>query len=237
MAPSKEIREHLSQEPILRTLIAEYDLKDRTAQPSVYEALLRSINYQQLSGASASAIHGRFLDLFPQRFPDPEMWLELSEDTIRRAGLSRQKALYVQNTARFFLENDLMASDWHNRPDETIIDLLTQIKGVGRWTVEMILMFTLKRPDVLPLDDLVVRKAWYNYTGWKTIRERAFVKNFWRSRIPGGLTAPWRAGISGNGRGRKYDVYHRGFLPVAIFSFFGTMPTAKKVATASTAIP
>jgi len=159
MTPPQHIINHLSTDPVLKVLIEKCELKDRPAHPTVYEALLRSINFQQLSGASATAIHNRFLDLFIQRYPEPGTLAAMSQDELRNAGLSRQKAAYVQNTAQFFLENDLMKTSWDNIPDESIIEQLTQIKGVGRWTVEMILMFTLKRPDVLPLDDLVVKNA------------------------------------------------------------------------------
>lgn len=157
--PSNDILHHLSQDPKLKELIEKCDLKIRPPHPSVYEALLRSINFQQLSGASATTIHNRFLDLFPDRFPDPAVLVNFTEDELRGAGLSRQKAGYVQNTARFFLEENRMDTDWSRISDEDIIDQLTRIKGVGRWTVEMILMFTLHRPDVLPLDDLVVKSS------------------------------------------------------------------------------
>lgn len=153
------ILEHLSRDSVMRKLIESCRLKERPGQPSVYEALLRSIVFQQLSGASASTIHRRFLDLFPNRFPDPGRLIEMREDELRQAGLSRQKADYVQNTARFFLENDLMDAPWNELPDHAVIDQLTQIKGVGKWTVEMILMFTLNRPDVFPLDDLVIKSS------------------------------------------------------------------------------
>lgn len=159
MLPPQHIIDHLSADPILESLIKKCRLKDRPAHPTVYEALLRSINFQQLSGASATAIHNRFLDLFTDQYPDPKKIVKMSLAALRKAGLSRQKATYVRNTAQFFLENDLMDTSWENISDKTIVDQLTQIKGVGRWTVEMILMFTLHRPDVLPLDDLVVKNA------------------------------------------------------------------------------
>lgn len=170
MTPPKEILNHLSQDPILKMLINKCTLRDRSAQPSVYEALLRSISFQQLSGASATAIHNRFLDLFPDQYPDPSKLVTLPLEKLREVGLSRQKAAYLRNTANFFLENKLMETSWDDRSDESIIELLTQIKGVGRWTVEMILMFTLERPDILPLDDLVVKASiieLYQLEDWK----------------------------------------------------------------------
>ncbi|MCG2459926.1 hypothetical protein K8352_04150 [Flavobacteriaceae bacterium F89] len=170
MTPSKEILKHLSQDPIIEMLIKKCTLRDRSVQPSVYEALLRSISFQQLSGASATAIHNRFLDLFPNQYPEPSKLSTLPLETLREVGLSRQKAAYLQNTANFFLENGLLDTSWEGRSDESVIEQLTQIKGVGRWTVEMILMFTLQRPDVLPLDDLVVKASMielYHLEDWK----------------------------------------------------------------------
>lgn len=155
----KKILAHLSQDHILRNLIEKVTLKDRPRQPSVFEALLRSIVFQQLSGASASAIHQRFISLFSGAFPDPVQLLRFTDEELRSAGLSRQKIEYLRNTARFFLENQLLHVNWERLADEEMIHELTKIKGVGRWTVEMILMFTLERSDVLPLDDLVIRQG------------------------------------------------------------------------------
>jgi len=154
-----KIKKHLGKDPILRPLIAQVELKERESQNSVYEALLRAINFQQLSGKAASTIHGRFLELFDDYYPDPFHLQQFTPEDLRSVGLSRQKAGYVKNVADFFIENNLMDKDWTKDSDEEIIKLLTQIKGVGQWTVEMILMFTLHRPDVLPLDDLVIRNG------------------------------------------------------------------------------
>lgn len=171
------ILEHLSRDTVMKKLIESCRLKARPGQPSVYEALLRSIVFQQLSGASASTIHRRFLDLFPNQFPDPVRLMELSEDELRQSGLSRQKAGYVQNTARFFLENDLLKAQWSEIPDQDIIEQLTQIKGVGKWTVEMILMFTLNRPDVFPLDDLVIKSSMITLYDLGHLKGRALNQN------------------------------------------------------------
>ena len=153
------IRQHLSKDPILKPLIEQIQLKDRPAHNSVYEALLRAINFQQLSGKAASTIHGRFLALFDNHFPDPYRIQQLSAEELRAVGLSRQKAAYVRNTADFFINENLLDKDWSSVADEAILAQLTQIKGVGNWTVEMILMFTLHRLDVLPLDDLVIKNS------------------------------------------------------------------------------
>ena len=97
--------------------------------------------------------------MFDDYYPDPYHLQQLEVEDLRAVGLSRQKANYVKNVADFFIEQELLEKDWSNDSDESIIKLLTQIKGVGQWTVEMILMFTLHRPDVLPLDDLVIRNS------------------------------------------------------------------------------
>lgn len=184
--PQKHILDHLSRDPVLKKLIDTCILKPRPGQPTVYEALIRSINFQQLSGASATAIHGRFLNLFPDQYPHPEQVIGHSHDTLRSVGLSRQKAQYVQNAAQFFIENDLMDTQWEKMSDKEIIHLLTQIKGVGKWTVEMILMFTLDRPDVLPLDDLVVKNSIIELYNVKELRGRALTKKLLD------IAEPWR---------------------------------------------
>lgn len=159
------IKKHLSKDPIIKPLIDQVVLKERTAQKTVYEALIRSIVFQQLSGKAASTIHGRFLALFDDHFPHPQRIQTLSLEELRAAGLSRQKSGYIKNVAEFFIENDLINKDWSSETDESIIQQLTQIKGVGQWTVEMILMFTLKRMDVLPLDDLVIKNSMISMYG------------------------------------------------------------------------
>lgn len=152
------IRDHLATDPVLRTLLDQYDLPDRSGQAEMaYPALVRSIIFQQLSVKAAGTIYGRFLDLFPSGHPDPEHLLSLSTEELRSAGLSRQKASYVQNVARFFLEEDLLEETWRDHPPEAIIDRLTQIRGVGEWTVQMLLLGALRHPDVFPVRDQGIR--------------------------------------------------------------------------------
>ncbi|MEL6357840.1 MAG: DNA-3-methyladenine glycosylase 2 family protein, partial [Bacteroidota bacterium] len=138
-------------------------LKTITIEPrpdfggDVYFGLIRSIAYQQLSGKAAGTIFGRFLQLFPDEYPNPEHLLAFSEQDLRSVGLSRAKANYIQNVAAFFKEEELFNVDWSTMSDDEILKKLTAIKGVGKWTVQMVLMFILHRSDLLPLDDLVVR--------------------------------------------------------------------------------
>ena len=151
--------EHLSRDPILKAIIDRVTLEPILPTDDLYFYLLRAIVFQQLSGKAAATIHRRFLDLFPDGYPHPHLLLEAETATLRSAGLSGQKAGYVQNIARFFTEEKLINKDLSYLSDEELIAYLTQIKGVGKWTVEMLLMFGMDRPDVLPLDDLVIFQA------------------------------------------------------------------------------
>lgn len=128
-------------------------------QPDVYLGLLASVMAQQLSGKAADTIFGRFLNLFPDRYPAPDILMTLTDEALRGAGVSRQKATYVREIARFARTEGLSRTDLAPLADEQVIDRLTRIKGVGRWTAEMILMFSLGRPDVLPVDDLGIQQA------------------------------------------------------------------------------
>jgi len=152
------IRDHLATDPVLCPLLDQYELPDRSGPAEkAYSALVRSIIFQQLSVVAASTIYSRFLDLFPSDHPDPDHLLTLTIEELRSAGLSRQKARYVQNVARFFLEEDLLDETWKNHAPEEIIAHLTQIKGVGEWTVQMLLLGALRHPDVFPLRDQGIR--------------------------------------------------------------------------------
>jgi 3-methyladenine DNA glycosylase/8-oxoguanine DNA glycosylase len=129
---------------------------------SLFTALLRSIVYQQLSGKAAATILGRVNKLFaPRRGPTPRELLEISPERLRTAGLSTNKTLAVRDLAAKTLDGTVPSLARIRRMnDEEIIERLTQVRGIGRWTVEMLLMFRLGRPDVLPLTDLGVRKGY-----------------------------------------------------------------------------
>jgi DNA-3-methyladenine glycosylase II len=124
---------------------------------SHFGALLRSIVFQQLSGKAASTIHARVLALFGGREPKPAELLAASDETLRAAGLSRQKMSYLKDLAR---HAEAGAIDrLHELDDAEVIARVTAVKGVGVWTAQMFLMFRLGRPDVLPVLDLGIRKA------------------------------------------------------------------------------
>ncbi len=151
--------EHLRQHANIEPLISQIQMPDFTPSGRVYYDLLESIVSQQLSVKVADVIFKRFTALFSDQYPHPEKLLELEFDRLRSVGLSAQKASYLQNVARFALEHNLDSIEWHHKSDAEIISLLTQIKGVGTWTVQMLLMFSLGRPDIFPVDDLGIQQA------------------------------------------------------------------------------
>ncbi|KAA3621354.1 MAG: DNA-3-methyladenine glycosylase 2 family protein [Bacteroidetes bacterium] len=154
-----EILNHLSRDSKLRSVIESTQVTFPETDGDVYARLIRAIIYQQLSGKAASTIYGRFIELFPDEYPDPGLLLSFDLPTLRSVGLSRQKSGYLQNVAEFFQQEGILEKDWSDMEDEAIIKYLTQIKGVGKWTVEMLLMFTLNRTDILPVDDLGIQQG------------------------------------------------------------------------------
>ena len=157
--PWPKIRKHLARDPAMRRVLRVVDRPYPQQGRDPYTALIEAIMSQQLSGKAAATIHGRFLDLFARRYPDPKLLARMTPAQLRKAGVSRQKAGYVKNVAAFALEHGLDRKHLSRLSDDEIIEHLTQIKGVGRWTVEMLLMFDLGRPDVLPVDDLGIQQA------------------------------------------------------------------------------
>lgn len=124
-----------------------------------FEALTRSIVFQQLSGKAAATILGRLNALFPDGSPTPEAILAASDATLRGVGLSRQKIAYLRDLSSKVLSGDLPLDDVHAMGDDDLIAHLVQVKGIGRWTAQMFLMFRLGRPDVLPELDLGIQNA------------------------------------------------------------------------------
>jgi DNA-3-methyladenine glycosylase II len=158
-------RDHLRRIPALAPLIENIALPALELELTVYHRLISAIIYQQLSGKAASTIYGRFIDLFPDDYPDPHHLLSLDRPTLRAAGLSSQKAAYVHKVAEYFLAHELLQAPWETFSDQEVMDRLLPVKGVGEWTVQMILMFALGRPDVLPTGDLGIQQGMQRLLG------------------------------------------------------------------------
>jgi 3-methyladenine DNA glycosylase/8-oxoguanine DNA glycosylase len=167
---------HLSDaDPRLGELIARagpFTMRPEPTQ-SLFAALVEAIVYQQLSGRAAATILRRVVALYrPRRFPRPQDILETPPATLRAAGLSAAKALAVRDLAARTLDGTV-PSMLHVRrmSDDEIVERLTTVRGVGRWTVEMLLLFRLGRPDVLPLGDLGVRKGFARTFGRRVLSD------------------------------------------------------------------
>lgn len=134
----------------------------REYETEPFAALVDAIIYQQISYAAASTIAGRFRALFgenggPGRLPKPEELLAVHPRRLQAAGLSRQKRGYMRDLAAKAADGSLRLRDFQEMPDDAVIENVTQVKGIGRWTAEMFLMFCLGRPDILPVGDLGVQ--------------------------------------------------------------------------------
>ena len=148
-----------SNDPIMQGLADRLPPPPPSPQRDPYVYLMGAIVSQQLSTRVASVIYERFLNLFPDRYPAAQSVLDMPAETLRAAGLSGQKTAYLKNIAAFHLATPMDAAHLDALSDEEVIRHLTQIKGVGRWTVEMLLMFPMNRPDVFPIDDLGIRQS------------------------------------------------------------------------------
>jgi DNA-3-methyladenine glycosylase II len=150
---------HLSKDRRLRPLLDQAEPIRLVKRRNICNYLCASIMSQQLSVKVADIIYARFLGLYGGRQPLPQQILDTSDEQLRAIGLSFAKLRYVKNVAEFELASGMDARKLAKMSDEEVIAYLTQIKGVGRWTVEMLLMFALGREDVLALDDLGIQQA------------------------------------------------------------------------------
>lgn len=135
---------------------------------TIYDVLIRSIISQQLSLKAAQTIYLRFLNLFNNQTPTPEKLIQTTIESLRSVGISNQKAGYLKSVAEFALNHNLKASYIQTLTNDDLLIYLTSIKGVGKWTAEMVMLFELQRTDVFPIDDLIIRTRiceWYSIQG------------------------------------------------------------------------
>lgn len=185
-------------DPILKNLIIKYPaptFKDRSV--FLYEDLIESIISQQLSIKAADTIFKRFKELFKEvthaeryenSFPTPQQVLEMPDETLRTAGISFQKISYIKSVADAYISELIDSEKMKQMSDDEVIATLTQIRGVGKWTAEMILIFTLKRPDVFSIGDLGIRNAITKLYGITDQKEMLVLSEKWR---PHRSTACW----------------------------------------------
>ena len=152
---------HLSNaDERMAKLIDKFGPPNFNLMNNYYESLVRSIIYQQLSGKAASIIYKRFLDLFVfDIYPKPKDVLAVSIETLRSSGLSYQKVNYIRDLSEKWQDETINLTDIDSMTDEEISSELIKVKGIGQWTADMFLMFTLGRPDVFPFGDLGIQKG------------------------------------------------------------------------------
>ena len=173
--------QHLSKDNKLKDLINKYPAPNYTSKDNYFDALSKSIIHQQLSGKVAEIIYKRFLTLFKKENPEPEQYLQINNSKLKTIGLSKQKINYIHNLSIFFINNK--TSQLKNLSEEDITDKLISIKGIGQWTIDMFMMFTLGKTNILPVDDLGIKKAFKYLYNLKELPSRQFMKeksNDWR---------------------------------------------------------
>lgn len=148
----------LSKDSRLKKVLA-HDVVIPKKSKNITQGLVWSIMSQQLSIQVAKVMHARFIELFGGRFPSPARILEMPVAKIKAIGISQSKANYIHNVAEFIVTRKITAAKLDKMTDDEVIDLLSEIKGVGRWTVEMLLIFVMGREDVFAVDDLGIQKG------------------------------------------------------------------------------
>ncbi len=174
---------------------------------SPFQALAESIVYQQLTGKAAATIHGRLVALFPGKRLTPLRLLDTHHRRLRGAGLSRAKVLALKDLAAKTLDRTVPTlAKLHDMPDAEIIEHLTAVRGIGQWTVEMLLIFRLGRPDILPVTDYGVRKGYARFFGGGKLPSPKYLARRgerWRPYRTAAAWYLWRANeIPGKNGGR-----------------------------------
>lgn len=176
-------RRALHKHPEFRSLIRKHGLPEPRPAMSAFHSLTRAIIAQQISGAAATSILTRFKKLYRGKLPSPQQLAKTPTEKLRAAGISPQKANYLHDLAAKFSDGTVRENELASLGSEDIITALTQIKGVGVWTVQMYLLFTLRRPDILPTGDLGIQKGFRAVYG---LRAKPSTERMER------LAAPWR---------------------------------------------
>ncbi len=177
-------RKHLMRvDPVLRRVVKAAGPLDLRRRGTPYQSLFRALLYQQLAGPAAAAIERRLLALYGGDVPQPSELLATSPETLRGVGISRQKASYLHSLAEHCAAGAMSSRRLGALSDEDVIAHVTQVKGIGRWTADMLLMFSLGRPDVLPVGDLGVQKAIEDLYGLKKLPDPKTMER---------IAEPWR---------------------------------------------
>ena len=158
---AKARRALMRRDPVLGAVIKKYKTRSLLDTPATdpFSALVRTITAQQISTKAAATIHGRLVGLMPGGIATPVALLSISDEQLRTAGLSRQKSAYLRDLGAKVASGELPIDSLHELTDEDVVQAIIKVKGLGRWSAEMFLMFRLRRPDVLPVGDLGIVTA------------------------------------------------------------------------------
>ena len=151
---------YLSRDKDLKTLIDHFGVITLKRRRNYFKSLLRSIIHQQLSGKAARTIENRFLELYNgNRYPTPEEVLKTPAEAIQNVGISRMKTEYIRGLAKIIDDGDIRLEKLSELSNDEVGNVLKEVKGIGQWTVDMFLIFSLNRPDIFPLNDLGIQKG------------------------------------------------------------------------------
>ncbi len=192
---------HLKKDPQMAELIARFPRPELGREGTVFQALCRAIVYQQLSGKAAGTIYGRFEKLFPKNMPTPKLLLRKKVEQLRAVGLSGQKTNYLYDLSRKFDEGFITPEKFPEMSDEEIREHLVAVKGIGVWTADMFLMFTLCRLNVLPTLDLGIKKGFqrcFNLRGLPDDKKMQKLAKAWHPYCTLASWYLWRLADEGN---------------------------------------
>jgi len=210
--PAAAVAHVCAVDPKLKQIIDLAGPLDIEARPGAFKSLGRAIFFQQLAGPAARTIMGRVLAVLEtdeERWYSPPRLLQAGDEELRGAGLSRQKMAYLRDLSDKFASGELTEDDFEHLDDEEVIVKASSVKGIGRWTAEMFLMFTLGRPDILPVADLGVQKGMQITYGLDAMPKPDTMREIaepWRPYRSVGTWYMWRAlGVTFPEQGRGYD--------------------------------
>jgi len=164
---------YLSRDKDLKTLIDHFGVITLKRRRNYFKSLLRSIIHQQLSGKAARTIENRFLELYNgNRYPTPEEVLKTPAEAIQNVGISRMKTEYIRGLAKIIDDGDIRLEKLPELSNDEVGNVLKEVKGIGQWTVDMFLIFSLNRPDIFPLNDLGIQKGLMLLLGRQKILSR-----------------------------------------------------------------
>ena len=164
---------YLSRDKDLKTLIDHFGVITLKRRRNYFKSLLRSIIHQQLSGKAAKTIENRFLELYNgNRYPTPEEVLKTPAEAIQNVGISRMKTEYIRGLAKIIDDGEIRLDKLTELSNDEVGNVLKEVKGIGQWTVDMFLIFSLNRPDIFPLNDLGIQKGLMLLLGRQKILSR-----------------------------------------------------------------